>query len=326
MSVKFEKINGETVITKDESKPFRILQLTDIHLGGGLFSKGKDTLALNAVEKIVKEAHADLVVVTGDIVYPFWINGGTHNNKKSAKMFADLMKKLDVPWTLVFGNHDSEVWSKCTKRELGDFYASYDKCYYKNGPENLFGVSNYLIKLNNANGTLNTALMFVDSNAYLTWNFFSGFDIIHDDQIKWYKDTINSLSKGDEKVRSLAFYHIPPKEFKDGWEKCYQGSNEAKYYLGFVEEKDNYFGYPKTVEGKFFKEMVDFGSCKGMFMGHDHLNTLSIEYQGIRLTYGMSIDYLAYRKISKVHTQRGGTIIEIDNEGNFNISLLPLSC
>ena len=122
----------------------------------------------------------------------------------------------------------------------------------------------------------------------------------------------------------FAFFHIPPKEFKEGWEKCYNGSKEATYHLGFVQEKDNYFGYPKTKEGKFFAEMVKLGSCKGMFMGHDHLNTLSITYQGIRLTYGMSIDYLAYSGIKKKHSQRGGTIIEIYDDGLFDVKLLPL--
>jgi hypothetical protein len=59
-------------------------------------------------------------------------------------------------------------------------------------------------------------------------------------------------------------------------------------------------------------------------MGHDHLNTLSITYQGIRLTYGMSIDYIAYVPTLKWKTQRGGTIIEINNDGSFDVTPLPL--
>lgn len=323
MGVKFEKVNGHTVITKQEGKPFRILQLTDIHIGGGIFSKKKDKMALLAVKKVVSASNADFVVVTGDIAYPFWINGGSHNNSKPCKMFASLMKELNIPWTMVFGNHDSEAFAKYNKEKLGDLYSSFDNCYFEKGPNNITGVGNYMIKLNNPNGELNTALMFIDSNAYLSWHFFSGFDVIHDDQIEWYKNTINEIST-NEKVNSLAFFHIPPKEFKEAWDKCYQGSEEVKYHLGFVQEKDNYFGYPKTKEGNFFKEMVAFKSCKGMFMGHDHLNTVSLDYQGIRLTYGMSIDYLAYPKISKKLTQRGGTIIDINDDGTFDVSLLPL--
>ena len=59
-----------------------------------------------------------------------------------------------------------------------------------------------------------------------------------------------------------------------------------------------------------------------MVVSHKH--TLSITYQGIRLTYGMSIDYLAYSGIKKKHTQRGGTVIEIFDDGSFDVSLLPL--
>lgn len=222
------------------------------------------------------------------------------------------------------------------QRSLGDGKQEKDRRFlffvqellFSHGDENLTGDGNYHIPVLNEDGTLNTVLMFIDSNAYLTWNFFSGFDIIHDDQIEWYKNTIKIIGaecgKKPEEVNSLAFFHIPPKEFREAWEKFYRGDKSVIYHHGFVGEKDNYFGYPKTVEGKFFNEMVKFGSCKGMFMGHDHLNTLSLTYKGIRLTYGMSVDYLAYKGIDKRHTQRGGTIIEIYDDGTFDTKMLPL--
>lgn len=321
----FETRDGRYVAVKENGKPFRILQLTDIHIGGSLATRKKDKLALAAVEKIVDASNADFVVVTGDMVYPMpWLNQGSFNNLKASEMFASVMEKLGKPWTVVFGNHDSEVWARANKKQLGDFYGALEHCLFRHGDENITGDGNYSIPLLNEDGSLNTALMFVDSNAYLTWNFFSGFDTIHDDQIEWYKNEINALSKDGEKAKSLAFFHIPPKEFKEGWEKCYKKTGEATYHCGFVQEKDNYFGYPKTVEGKFFSEMVKFGSCKGMFMGHDHLNTLSITYQGIRLTYGMSIDYNAYKGIMDRHTQRGGTLIDIFDDGSFDVTPLPL--
>lgn len=326
MNGRFEKRDGREVIVKEKGKPFRILQLTDIHIGGSLGTRKKDELALAAVEKIVKNANADFVAVTGDMVYPMpLLNQGTSNNLKSTKMFTSVMEKLGVDWTVVFGNHDSEVWARLNKERLGDLYASQPHCHFQKGDPDIFGVGNYCIPLLNEDGSLNTALMFIDSNAYLTWNFFSGFDVIHDDQIEWYKKEIKALSKDGEVAKSLAFFHIPPKEFKEGWEKCYRGSDEATYHCGFVQEKDNYFGYPKTKEGNFFGEMVKLGSCKGMFMGHDHLNTLSMTYKGIRLTYGMSIDYNAYKGIAKRNTQRGGTLIDIYDDGSFDVTLLPLS-
>ena len=326
MSAVFEKRDGREVIVKKEGEALRILQLTDIHIGGSVFTRKKDKLALDAVRKIVKNAKPDFVVVTGDMVYPMpWLFQGTRDNLKASKMFANTMEELGVEWTVVFGNHDSEVWARSNKSGLADYYSSLPHCHFQRGDEGITGIGNYCIPVLNADDSVNTALMFIDSNAYLTWNFFSGFDTIHDDQIEWYKNTVSDLSAGRDLVPSLAFYHIPPKEFKEGWEKCYLGTGEAIYHGGFVQEKDNYFGYPKTVDGKFFPEMVEFGSCKGMFMGHDHLNTLSITYKGIRLTYGMSIDYNAYKGIAKRNTQRGGTIIEINDDASFDVKMLPLS-
>lgn len=324
MSVTITKQNGQTSITKEAGKPFRILQLTDIHLGGGLICHRNDKLALQAVRTIVERAKADFVIITGDLSYPFWYVGGTHNNMKSAKMFCDLMTELGTEWTMVFGNHDTENHARYTKEQLGDYFESLPHCYFSKGEEGLTGCGNYCIPLYNADGRLNTALMFVDSNSYLKNSIFSGFDTIHDDQIEWYRRTIEALPYEGGIAPSLAFFHIPPKEFKEGWQHCYMGTGEATYHCGFIQEKDNYFGYPKTKEGRFFGEMVRLGSCKGMFVGHDHLNTLSITYQGIRLTYGMSIDYLAYPKMLTKTTQRGGTTIDIYDDGHFEVAMLPL--
>ena len=52
-----------------------------------------------------------------------------------------------------------------------------------------------------------------------------------------------------------------------------------------------------------------------VFCGHDHYNNFSIDYKGIRLTYGMSVDYLAYPGIYKEGTQRGCTIITFSPDG-----------
>lgn len=48
-----------------------------------------------------------------------------------------------------------------------------------------------------------------------------------------------------------------------------------------------------------FDTALELGSTSGFFCGHDHYNNASIEYKGIRLTYGMSIDYLAMPGIEK---------------------------
>ncbi len=319
-----------TVIRMSNGRPFRILQLTDIHIGGGWISHKQDKLALDAVERIVRAADPDFVVVTGDMVYPLFIFSGTSNNLKATKKFATVMEKLGAPWTCVFGNHDEEPIAFYKKERLGDYYESLEHCMFRKGEEDLTGVGNHYFRLEKEDGTLNMLLMMIDSNSYEGKSFFSGFDVIHDDQIDWYERVVRANSIGEKLAPSLAFFHIPPAEFKEGWEKCYRGDPQAKYYCGFVGEKDNYFGYPKTKRGNFVQRMEELGSLKGFFCGHDHLNTVSIEYRGMRMTYGMSIDYLAYKKwlgnipTAKCKTQRGGTVVEVKEDGTFDVSLLPL--
>ena len=67
-------------------RDFRILHLTDIHIGAGSFSTSKDLKALNAVAAMVTEEKPDLVVVTGDVVYPVPLQAGTKDNEKSTRI------------------------------------------------------------------------------------------------------------------------------------------------------------------------------------------------------------------------------------------------
>lgn len=67
-----------------------------------------------------------------------------------------------------------------------------------------------------------------------------------------------------------------------------------------------------------FDTMESLGSTQGIFCGHDHINNYSIEYKGIRLTYGMSVDYLAYKDIDQQGDYRGCTLITVNPDGSFN--------
>ena len=168
------------------------------------------------------------------------------------------------------------------------------------------------------------ALVLVDSNMYGEggW-FYSGFDRIHEDQTRWCMERLDALKAQDPTVRAMAFFHMPPREFKEAYEKMKLGDRAVIYRHGSVGEKDEYFGISKY-EGDFFEEAVRNGVIRWIFCGHDHLNTLSLEYKGIRMTYGMSIDYLGYRGIRKSRIQRGGTLITRRADGSVEIRMLPL--
>ena len=64
----YDEDNGVYTIVSDKDD-FKILQLTDIHLGGSVLSIREDTKALKACYRLIQETTPDFVVVTGDLVF-----------------------------------------------------------------------------------------------------------------------------------------------------------------------------------------------------------------------------------------------------------------
>lgn len=324
-----DKADGNYTYTTD--KDFRVMQLTDVHIGAGFLSSKKDAMAINAVEAMVREEKPDLVIVTGDIGYPVPYQAGTLNNKNAAITFANLMEQMGVYWAPAFGNHDTEAYSYYTRKDIGEVYANQEKyphCLFEAGPENVFGCGNYLVKVKNTAGEITRAYIMMDSNAYLEndklgilWNY----DCIHEDQINWYADQIKLLTKENNGVvpKSLLFFHIPIEELKIAYDEYknngFTDTEDAKYLFGKAGEKDAVV-YASDLNYGFFDKVKEMGSTQGMFFGHDHLNNFSMLYKGIQMTYGYSVDYLAYSGISKYGTQRGCTIITSHQDGTYTIN------
>ena len=60
--------DADGVWTFTTDKDFRVMQLTDVHIGGGWMCTSKDTMALNAVAAMVTAEKPDLVIM--DITMP----------------------------------------------------------------------------------------------------------------------------------------------------------------------------------------------------------------------------------------------------------------
>ena len=130
-SDKIKQIDDETfTITIEKDRDFKILQLTDLHLGFGFLSKGKDRLALHAVKKIIEASKPDLIVLTGDSIFPFFPKAGTFNNRRQARKLMDFLDGFAIPYTLVFGNHDCEIGSICNKEALAELYKQGRYCIF----------------------------------------------------------------------------------------------------------------------------------------------------------------------------------------------------
>lgn len=317
-------------------RDLKILQLTDVHIGGGIMSLKKDKMALNAVAAMLTAEKPDLVVITGDLVYPVPFQAGTFNNGISTDMVITLLEKLGVYYTVCFGNHDSELYSDYTREKIADKYANPDLKYslFQKGPEDVDGYGNQVIKVKNSKGIVTNAFFTIDSHSYIDGDFLGiqwKYDNIHENQIEWYKECVLAIDAANKAVdpdcpmfTSLCFFHIPLEEYGIAWQEYkangYKDTENVKHFAGGYYEKDEK-SYCGVYSDNFFETALELGSTKGIFCGHDHENNASIEYKGIRLTYGMSIDYLAYTGIYKKGAQRGCTVITLSKDGELSVSL-----
>jgi len=327
--IEYDDETGVYRLTMNHSE-FKILQLTDIHFGGSLYSIRKDTKALDAVYDLIEYTKPDLVIVTGDMTFPLGIMSFSFNNSSAVHQFAAFMRNINIPWAFTFGNHDTEVMSSLDKKGLCDLYESLSfktsgTLLYPYSQPEICGRNNQVIELYNEDGSLNQALFLIDSNAY-TGEGINVYDYIHDDQVEWYEEEVKRLNEQEQKtISSMAFFHIPLQEYRTAYELYESGSTEVKYFFGSNEEEMIDKVCCSDYPSKLFDMMKDLESTKAVFCGHDHYNNISLEYQGIRLTYGMSIDYLAMPGIEKSDKQRGGTLITIKADSTYSIEQVPLN-
>ena len=65
----------------------------------------------------------------------------------------------------------------------------------------------------------------------------------------------------------------------------------------------------------FVEKMLELGSTKAIFVGHDHINTFCVNYQGIYLCYGINSTNRVYFDNSLM----GGQVISMDSSNNITI-------
>lgn len=289
---------------------FRILQITDVHI---LNDEKKDAKAFKTIDAMVETTNPDMIVLTGDLT-------SEKENFTAFKTMCEYLESFNIPWAFVFGNHEGldikyapdEVIDPekiADRQTLSDYLETLPNCIYEAGDENVDGMGNYYYNVKDDNGNVITSLIMLDSHSYDEEN--NGYDHFHDNQIKWYENTVKTIAKevnGDESevVPSLAFFHVPMKEYMTAYDEA-KGTDNRLWGFRFPKED----GTP-TVDDQMFEKMVELGSTKGCFAGHDHMNNFSVNYQGIRLTYGLSCDHNIY--LVPLH---GGVLINVKNDGSF---------
>lgn len=266
---------GYIDIKKDDIK---ILQLTDLHLTYGFDYLDQKTYQL--IKDLIIQEKPDLIIVTGDL---FMSVIGI----RLIKQFINFMEQFKIPWSFIFGNHEIDYNKNMETIVRAIYSVKSDYLYFHHGPklstDNTHGHSNFKLKITNGNKAILNLYLF-DSKAkridgVVDQNF--PYDYLSVEQVSWYEnEVVNDL------VESLAFVHIPLLEFLE-----YDG-----------EKGEQVWAQGKNTN--LFSKIAENGKTKAVFVGHDHLNNFSFNYQGILLAYGNVSGYNAYGI-----NPRGGRII-----------------
>ena len=274
-----------------------------------LTEQAKYTNCYRYIEDAVKKTNPDLILMTGDLIY-----GEFDDSGEIFKGLIAYMESLNIPWAPVFGNHDNEsmmgVTWQCEQLEQAE------NCLFKRN--NLTGNGNYSIGIVQ-DGQLIETIFMMDSNG-CTHAFADGYGALNEagqpltynagekikteigfgaDQVEWLEESCKNMDAATGgTVGKLLAFHIPISQFAAGaYESGYQSdqglSNAELYTIGEdVTAQNGDFG----TKGEAFKGIhSEYGlwnilkkyNFEGVFCGHSHKNSVSILYDGIRLTFGL---------------------------------------
>lgn len=298
---------GYWTITNDETDAdFKILNISDIHFCCGYFTYNNDVLAVDSIVQLVKNNNPDLIVLTGDIISPIWIRSWCTNAKLQTKAIAKLFSNIGIPWAVVLGNHDDE--GNMTRKQLADFYESADGCLFMAGPENITGYGNYIVKLINHDGTLNSGLVLMDSNSYAPK---TKYDHFHQDQIDWYESEILKLNaQAGQTAKTLLYMHMPFFEYRTAINLLNRGSDEVVFVGGDRSERVS-----NSPETGFFDKLLELDSTKNVFCGHDHEDNFTIIYEDVSLSFCGAIDTSTYFNAMNRTDFRGALVVSVSKTG-----------
>lgn len=296
---------------------FHILQLTDIHLVDPEMDDDPDrSIPENhekntffVMESCIERTKPDLVVLTGDVVNGYWEELTYDYLQKIIRRVCGVFEKYNVPFTLVFGNHDSELNAH---REIQmTLYLESPLCCGSLNAEDMTGCGTYNLPVLSADGTHKAYnLWLIDSNDYdrdQDGKFQSGYDYVHGDQIAWYEKTAAALraENGGEPLPSILFQHIPVQQEYDLIETS---ETPVQGVPGFAGKDGIFHSIPAARSGRLrempcppagnhreqFESWVKTGDIVAAFFGHDHVNDFVVEKDGILLVQTLCAGFFTY--------------------------------
>ena len=309
------------VIDIPEGRDITVLQLSDLQMmsmdgvrnesryhqiGNAFFSDNvhdQETQVWRYVDEAVVRANPDLIVLAGDIIY-----GQTDDN---GALWLEVCAKMDayeIPWLVIFGNHDNES----AKGVLWQIEQVQSSAYGILCQGEAAGNSNYSVGLRQGD-TFKYSLYMMDTNGCHTYPNNPGEGMmddnpdialitqqagIYNDQRAWFNRTGKAIAEQYGDVPALVFMHSPISETAVAARRQYQDSYQS---FPFVPDLPGDTGVSNEAfvgldTGGAFWDLAKTHGVTGMFFAHQHNIATSIVYDGIRLSYGLKTSTHDYHR------------------------------
>lgn len=293
-------------VEKDPNEDFKILVFVDTQLW---MDPSDNNACYEQMRALVEKTQPDMLATVGDN-----ISGVT--SRFLLKDFIEVMDSFELPWTVVFGNHDDEI-PMTTLNWQGDQYMESEYCLFQKGPSNLYGCGNYAVNITENGSPVYTLFMF-DNGRYTEYDDGSTKEIYMGyEQIAWYEWNVKGIAAAAGKtVPSMVFSHFAQPEFKEALEQYAvyheaDGSYTVPEAYGFGS--CDYLPGCAPVKSGFFDKCRELGTTH-MICGHDHENNAVITYEGVTLAYGMKTG--PSPAPWNFAEETGGTLVTLHTEGS----------
>ncbi len=292
-----EELRSKLPLRFDGNGRFRILMMSDMH-----YAPDRDPRTIQLMHRLIETQKPDFVMLGGDNTT------GKATNGEFDLLLSEIaapMEDRHIPWAHVFGNHD--ISKEVSKEYQQGEYEKYPYCLSKTGRPELPGVGNYFLPVYGVNDEVLFGIWGLDSHQDFAtpsvpfefggdpyWelllptrlNARSDWEFVRFEQIMWYWNTSVGIEKLlGRKLPSIMFLHIPLVEFN----ALTRNSNRTRTQGEYNEAVS-----ASELNSGLFAAALQRGDVKGIFAGHDHINTFDGIYCGIRLGYDGSAGYHAY--------------------------------
>ena len=263
------KLENIKVVEKQKDKDFVILNLADVQMADleNIFNK---EIIHKEITYLVEQTKPDLITLTGDQT---WSN----ENLICLKSLISWLDSYKIPYAPVFGNHDYGNEKNSSVAELNyccDLYEHGKYSLFSRGPSNLGSLGNYVINIMEE-GKIYKTLYMIDS----------GYEEkISDEQIAWVEWNAEGIKNenGGDYVKGMCFLHKPLPEYYDAYRKFRNGNPEVEA-IGDVEV---HYSLNGSTQNGFFEVAKNCG-VTDIVCGHQHGNSFTLKYDGVRLTFAV---------------------------------------